>query len=41
MKALLKEMDGKNQELGIKQDIPFKEFASINQDFERHLHISV
>ena len=41
VKALLKEMDGKNQELGIKQDIPFEAFASINQDFERYSHISV
>ena len=41
VKALLKEMDEKNKELGIKQDIPFKEFACINQDFERYFNISV
>ena len=41
VKALLKEMYVKNKELGIKEDIPFKAFASINQDFKRYFHISV
>ena len=41
VKALLKEIYVKNKELGIKEDIPFKAFASINQDFKRYFHISV
>ena len=41
VKALLKEIYGTNKELGIKEEIPFKAFASINQHFKRYFHISV
>ena len=41
VKELLKEIKAKNKELGIKADIPFNVFSSINKEFKKHLNISI